>query len=80
VIASFDSSARVSVFGSRANDAARGGDIDLLIVSDRLAPSGGWDIQDALMDRLGEQRIDVVIASSPRSPFERIVFREAVPL
>ena len=80
VIAGFDPDARVFVFGSRADDNARGGDIDLLVVSERLAPVSEWDIQDALMDRLGEQRIDVVVASSPRSPFQCIVFQEAVPI
>lgn len=66
--------ARVRLFGSRTNDSARGGDIDLLVESDTaieqpalLAARIGALLQLAL----GDQRIDVVI-SAPNLPDQAI--------
>lgn len=80
VVSSFDPAARVYLFGSRTDDRARGGDIDLLVLSDILAPGAAWDIEDRLMEMLGEQRIDVLLASEPASSFQRMAYKEAVKL
>ena len=54
----------VRLFGSRVDDAARGGDIDLLVDTD--AAHTGRCYRDAfwarLQDALGGQRIDVLVA------------------
>lgn len=59
----FGQNSRVMLFGSRTNDAAKGGDIDLFIV-----PVSGRDIYmkkihflASLKLEIGEQKIDVVI-------------------
>jgi predicted nucleotidyltransferase len=56
---------RVSLFGSRTSDQARGGDIDLLVESAQLLSAAEWVRQrQAFVARLylllGERRIDVV--------------------
>jgi len=60
----FGAAARIYLFGSRVDDYARGGDIDLLVelpgaVDDKLRKTLALsaDIQESL----GEQRIDIVI-------------------
>jgi len=61
----FGASARAMLFGSRVNDQKRGGDIDLLI-----RPAHGLDSAFQrkveflvhLKSRIGDQRIDVVVA------------------
>jgi predicted nucleotidyltransferase len=61
----FGPDACVTLFGSRIDDARRGGDIDLLV-------QGSWEREDAfrrkirflvaLKSRIGDRRIDVVLA------------------
>ena len=64
---SYGSDAEVWLFGSRTDDALRGGDIDLLV---RNAPEGedGFKrkikFQVEMEKRLGERRIDVVVEKS----------------
>lgn len=61
---SYGSDAEVWLFGSRTDDALRGGDIDLLV---RHAPTGeeGFrrkiQFQVELEKQLGERRIDIVV-------------------
>jgi len=67
----FGPDATVRVFGSRANDDARGGDIDLLVecskpVKDRLKKS--LALTASLQIRLGDQRIDVIVADPQTKP------------
>ena len=55
---------RVWLFGSRVDDAKRGGDIDLLIETDRVVPSrisALCRIEGALAARLGDRKIDVLL-------------------
>jgi uncharacterized protein len=74
--------ARVLLFGSRVDDAKRGGDIDLLVLANtqpdwRLK----WRISDDIQQRIGEQKIDVVIENENElSTFGRMVLEEAIPL
>ncbi|HAA44972.1 MAG: DNA polymerase, beta domain protein region [Halomonas sp. 54_146] len=83
----FGAQARVKLFGSRADDGRRGGDIDLLITTDMQ------DINDIvraeiscqvqLQQALGEQKIDILIdypgrAHSP--PIFSIAEQSGIPL
>ena len=55
---------RVWLFGSRVDDTQRGGDIDLLIETDRVVPSRTTalcQIEGALAVRLGDRKIDVLL-------------------
>ena len=60
----FGAGATVRLFGSRVNDQARGGDIDLYIEAEG-SPGELMDrelkLRGRLQRRLGEQRIDVVV-------------------
>jgi predicted nucleotidyltransferase len=76
----FDPEARVFLFGSRANDELRGGDIDLLILSENLRPVQRIDIKVELKKKLGDQKIDIIIASDLSKPFTRIAYQQATKL
>jgi len=62
------------LFGSRLNDAARGGDIDLFI-------PGDWSVEETVPRRLrfcaelrrclGDQKIDVVVGNKASSPIQK---------
>jgi len=79
---------RVCLFGSRVDDAARGGDIDLL-VQPPVAPEAADGVarRQRLVARLyrllEERRIDVVLDSpvpGPGEPFAHAARRRAVEL
>jgi predicted nucleotidyltransferase len=56
-----DPEAEVDLFGSRADDAARDGDIDLLVVSDKLGFRDLLRLRTAILDHLGWQQLDVLV-------------------
>ena len=57
----YDADAEVILFGSRVNDALRGGDIDLLIRSDRLNKQDLWPIRRDILDAIGWQKLDLIL-------------------
>ncbi|MDR0869609.1 MAG: nucleotidyltransferase domain-containing protein [Planctomycetaceae bacterium] len=71
-VASFDTDAPVYLFGSRADDTKKGGDIDIAILSSKIA----WKDQSALYwkiaDRIGEQKIDIAVFQDENKPFYRL--------
>ena len=77
--------AEVRVFGSRIDDRARGGDLDLFIETEL----SGNALQDAelaflreLQDEMGEQRVDVTLHTrgEAMTGFEAYARREGIPL
>lgn len=75
-----DSEAQIYLFGSRADDSKRGGDIDLLIMSQTLTREAAGKIRWQVWERIGEQKIDILIASDTSDPFVRIALNEGVRL
>ncbi len=75
-----DPQADVYLFGSRVDDGARGGDIDLLVLSRKIDLMTKLDILGDLHLSLGEQKIDVVVAPDLSRPFTRIAIAEGVHL
>ena len=63
-VKSFDPNAKVFLYGSRVDDKLRGGDIDLLILSEDLGFSDKVSIVSELHKKLGEQKIDLSIKKS----------------
>jgi predicted nucleotidyltransferase len=81
----FGPDARVRLFGSRLDDAARGGDIDLLVESDRpVAELARKRVQlvARLQLRLGDQPIDVLVSApgAPQGPVLEAALRRGVRL
>lgn len=79
-ISARDPQAEVYLFGSRVDDDARGGDIDLLVLSKEIDSRAKLDILGDLHLSLGDQRIDVVVAPDLSRPFTRIAVAEGVHL
>ena len=67
-----DPDARIWLFGSRADDDARGGDIDIAILSSHLSRHDRMQIRSAIAARIGPQKIDIVISPDGHEPIFRI--------
>jgi len=78
IIQSFDSEAKIWLYGSRTDDSKRGGDIDLLIFSKKINFSDKLKIKSQLYQKIGEQKIDILIARDEKKTFVRIALENAV--
>jgi predicted nucleotidyltransferase len=81
----FGNDAVVRLFGSRTNDAGRGGDIDLHIVtgtSELPTLAAECDFYEDLVAEIGEQRIDTVVhpRDFPMRPIDHIAINEGTVL
>lgn len=79
-IKSLDINARVYLFGSRVDDTKKGGDIDLLVMSDSLTSDDKRAIKIKLYELLGEQKIDIVLAAEDSDPFVKLALETGVKL
>lgn len=75
-----DADASVYLFGSRVDDAARGGDIDLLVLSKKITLMVKIGILAQLHRTLGERKIDIAVYPDDSRPFPRMVMNEGMRL
>jgi predicted nucleotidyltransferase len=78
----FDDAATIYLFGSRADDRKRGGDIDILLISDVLSKGSLDLIGEEIFKHLDEQKIDLVLSrrSEPSSFAEMVISKGVVDL
>ena len=80
IISKIDSEAKIYLFGSRVDDAKRGGDIDLLVFSKVIAQKERRSIRVELLKLLGDQKIDLVVAVDASQPFVKIALAHGILL
>lgn len=73
---------RLMLFGSRVNDNERGGDIDLLIITnEKLSRKTIRKIKREIWNKIGEQKIDIVnFTREEKNNFKSMILEEAVEL
>jgi len=76
----FDPEARIWLFGSRVDDKRRGGDIDLAVLSRFIDRKESHAISHEICDHIGEQKIDLVVASDRDHPMLARAIETGVPL
>jgi predicted nucleotidyltransferase len=80
-LTTLSSNAKIYLFGSRVDDTARGGDIDLLIVSDELSKKDLRLLRIEFFKYFGEQKLDIVLDNGEfKNPFTKHIFQKAVLL
>ena len=74
--------AEVYLFGSRADDTRKGGDIDILILADRLLHfKEKTSIHFEFEKRFGEQKLDLVsMTKESEQPFKKVALHGAIRL
>jgi len=74
--------ADVFLFGSRVDDFGKGGDIDLLLLTEERLPLLFMNrIRRLILNDIGEQKIDLVnFRKSENHPFKSLVLENAVRL
>lgn len=80
VITAYDPEARIILFGSRADDTKRGGDIDIAVISEKIRREDKTKIRLRLYDLIGEQKIDILLAKDEARPFVRLAKKSGVLL
>ena len=82
-VEALDPASQVYLFGSRANDQLRGGDLDLLVISERLSFADKLKLLIELKEKLGDQKIDIILKKRheiDQDPFVRKIWPTAVRL
>ncbi|TAK30242.1 MAG: nucleotidyltransferase domain-containing protein [Saprospiraceae bacterium] len=74
--------AQVMLFGSRTDDQKKGGDIDILVLSQsKLSLSELLKIQVAFWKKFGEQKLDIVsFTFQEKDTFKEIALSDAIEL
>jgi predicted nucleotidyltransferase len=77
-----DQNAKVWLFGSRTDDSKKGGDIDIAILSENSNKDVMQEIQVRrfICDRIGEQKIDIVISNTGKEAIFRLAAAEGIRL
>jgi predicted nucleotidyltransferase len=77
-----DATARIYLFGSRVDPELRGGDIDILLLSDRIDFRGELQIKREILDSIGWQKLDLLVErkNKPLRPIAQIAQSTGVEL
>jgi uncharacterized protein len=80
VIQEFLPGAEPYLFGSRVNDSAQGGDIDILLLTDEKLPLRRiLTLRRKILDKIGDQKLDIAnYSKDSESPFKSLILESAV--
>jgi len=75
-----DPAAEIYLYGSRADDSAKGGDIDLWVRSSRITYRETLRLLTRIKDRIGWQKIDLTINAGEDDVLAQLVAEKGVRL
>jgi predicted nucleotidyltransferase len=75
-----DPAAEIYLYGSRTDDSARGGDIDLWVRSSRITYRDTLRLLTRIKDRIGWQKIDLTINAGEDDVLAQLVAEKGVRL
>ena len=75
-----DPQAQIYLYGSRADDNTLGGDIDILLMSDKIKLMSKLDILVNLRRHLGDRKIDLTVYPDASKPFAKIALENGILL
>ena len=79
-VTEFDPEAEIFIFGSRTNLSKKGGDIDILVLSNRIGWRERRKIKTALIKELGDRKIDLIVSRKDKieEPIVKLALEEGV--
>ena len=72
-ILSFDNEAKIYLFGSRVNDSEKRGDIDILVISDKIGFIEKIKIKTGIFKEIEEQKLDIVVKKDFTDMFVQMI-------
>jgi len=75
-ITACDPEAKIWLFGSRADDSKKGGDIDIGILSKKIDFKKKLNINSNICEKIGEQKIDLVVSETGDTAFFKYAVME----
>lgn len=75
-----DDEAPVWLFGSRTDDAKKGGDIDIAVLSKKIGVMEKIRIKRSICRKIGEQKIDLLVSSSGHEAFFQLAVEQGKKL
>jgi len=80
-IKKYDPDANIIIFGSRTDLTKKGGDIDILVISNKIDYKMRRKIRVELFLKLGERKIDLIITDNPqKSEFTKLAYKYGVKI
>ncbi len=76
----FGENVKIILFGSRVDDNKKGGDIDLYVITDDPSYEKKTKFWIELQERLGEQKIDIILSEDSNRSIEKTALKEGVEL
>jgi predicted nucleotidyltransferase len=77
---SVDPDAQVWLFGSRADDSKKGGDIDICVLSSIIGVMEEIEIRQKICDKIGQQKIDLVVSKDDQQAFFKYAVTKGILL
>ncbi len=72
-ILDFDPDAKIFLFGSRVNDFAKGGDIDILVISEKIGFTEKIKIRTGIFKEIEERKLDLVVKNDFSDLFVKMI-------
>jgi len=76
----FGADVKVMLFGSRVYDEKKGGDIDLYVITNNPNVEKKGQFWIELQERLGEQKIDIILSEDKNRTIEQVALKEGIEL
>ena len=81
VIKKYDPNAKIFIFGSRTDLNKKGGDIDILVISNTIDYKQRRKIKVELLLTLGDRKIDLIITENPeKTEFTKLAYKYGVEI
>ena len=81
VIRKYDPDAKIILFGSRTDLTKKGGDIDLMVISNKIDYKKRRKILVDLQLSLGDRKIDLIVTDNPeKTEFTKMAYKYGVKI